>query len=128
MTIGTAGLRSATSFPITVRRATVTKVTPTVHGGEVIRWVGEIQIYPDSRRIEIIVGLGATDGEWVACDAWRVLLPRTLPYDLPSEGRESQHSRTGERMWRTALYVDAPDPLIELELQMLLDNPSEVNA
>ncbi|MBT2503006.1 hypothetical protein [Curtobacterium sp. ISL-83] len=128
MSVTAAALRHAADYPTTTRRARVTTVRAEVRDGVVLRQLGEIHIYPDSRRIEIVVGIGATPDEWDACDAHRRLLPRWLASDSPSDWNEIRHLRTGERIWRVGLHVPAPDPFIELELQMLLDVSTEVNA
>lgn len=123
-----AELVAAVLHPITVRDATVTKVQPEVRDGVVTRTIGEIQIYPDSRRIEIVLGIGVMDHERRAASASAVILPQQLLVEDAGLWNEIRNRRTGERMLRVALWLPAPDPLLHLELEQAIDMRSEVTV
>jgi len=122
----TAHLRAAASYGITTRDALITRVRPEIRDGVVTRTIGEVQIFPDSARIDIVLGIGVTDDERNAAAAAAHLLPRQLLTDSTAAWNEVCHRRTGERMWRVALYVPASDPLVQLELEQIIDMDSEV--
>ncbi|WP_181420650.1 hypothetical protein [Curtobacterium sp. MCPF17_046] len=125
-----AELIAAVLHPITVRDATVTKVRPEIRDGVVTRTIGEIQIYPESRRIEIVLGIGVMDHERRAAAANAVILPQQLLRDDPALWNEIRKRGTGERMLRVALWLPAPDPLVHLELEqtITIDTRSEVTV
>ncbi|PYY38851.1 hypothetical protein DEJ32_10450 [Curtobacterium sp. MCPF17_046] len=113
-----------------MRDATVTKVRPEIRDGVVTRTIGEIQIYPESRRIEIVLGIGVMDHERRAAAANAVILPQQLLRDDPALWNEIRKRGTGERMLRVALWLPAPDPLVHLELEqtITIDTRSEVTV
>jgi hypothetical protein len=93
-----------------------------VRNGVVTRTIGEIQIFPDAGRIEIVLGIGVMDHERAAASHNAVILPLELRIGRDGDfWNEVTHRRTGERMWRCALFLPAPDPLLHLELEQHTD-------
>ncbi|OII37109.1 hypothetical protein BIU98_16790 [Curtobacterium sp. MMLR14_010] len=122
-------LAATAAFPITIRDAVITRVRPEVRNGTVTRTIGEIQIFPDAGRIEIVLGVGVMDHERAAVGHNAVVLPHELRADADADfWDETTHRRTGERVWRCALFLAAPDPLLLLELEQLADATNEVHA
>lgn len=121
-------LRAAALYPITTRDAAITHVQFEVRGGVVMRMIGEIQILPESGRTQIVLGIGIMPHEREAARHNAIILPHQLLRDTSSLWNAVVHRRLGERMLRTALWMPAQDPLLQLELEQLIDTNSEVHA
>ncbi|PZE93907.1 hypothetical protein DEJ00_01425 [Curtobacterium sp. MCLR17_039] len=127
--ISSEALAASAAYPISIRDAIFTRVRPEVRDGVVTRTIGEIQIFPDSQRIDIVLGIGVMPHEREAAAHNAVILPHELRTvgDAETWG-EATHRRTGERMWRCALWLPAPDPLVQLELELMIDVDVDVSA
>jgi hypothetical protein len=120
--------RKYRDYDVVVKDAKNHRVHVTVDDGEVVRWTCEIHRYADSKTFLVFIYPGVTDKERADIEAIAEELPRGGWARMPDRWFRRKHRASSRIYFWQKRGNTAPDPLAQLELELMIDATSDTTA
>jgi ABC-type amino acid transport substrate-binding protein len=114
-------------YDVEIRDAKNNRVAVRVDNGEVIRFYARAHRIPSLKKFVVFVYIGATDEDRQRAERWAATLPAGGWAQFPHAWFKKR-STSGTWFWKQEWGHIAPDPFLQLELELLIDAGSEVSA
>jgi hypothetical protein len=115
-------------YDVVVKDAKTHRVHVAVEDGVVVRWVNEIHRYPDVKTFVVFIYPGVTPEERASIERSAQRLPLGGWALHPDLWFRRKHRTSGRIFFWQKRGGDAPDPFAQLELELMIDATSEVQA
>jgi len=114
-------------YEVEIRPAQANHVRVRVENGEVVRFFTRAHRVPSLKKFIVFTYIGATADDVRRTEQWARSLPAGGWARFPDLWFRKR-SKSGTWFWKQEYGHIAPDPLVQLELEMLIDATSEVHA
>lgn len=116
-------------YTVQYRDAKANSAHPGVdENGDVIRWLFQIHRVPSEKVFVVFIYQGATTAEVEQIERDCAALPNGEWSRFPDRWHRSNYRSSSRVFYRQTRGFRAPDPLAQLELEMMIDATSEVTA